>query len=131
MKEYFPLDKDEIKLERMIIFCFTLVILTIAIGLCTQWQGRYNFDRFLIPICIFSGGCFYLLNGYNGVTKGNLVVKYTPVGIPFLIQYLFRKAASFPAEKARLVTARLLGIVCLLITTVLFFLGTFVIVKGV
>lgn len=114
MKRYFVLDKKEKKQEWLLIILALVFFSTIGIGVYCQ-SHNINYNNVLIPTFCFSFGCFFLLNGYNGVTKGNLILKYAPAGIPFFLQYLFIKTASFSAHKARAATARMLGILSLLI----------------
>ena len=113
----------------MMIILIFITMATVGTGIYFQ-SHNLNHNNILIPVFLLSAGCFLFLNGYNGIKKGNLILKYTPIGIPFLLQYLFRNVASFSSNNARTTTAKTLGILSLFIAAICFFFGLLMIVKG-
>lgn len=130
-KQYFPLDKDERMQERLMLSLAGLFIFNIILGVYTQSRGLYSYDAILIPFSMFFGGFFYVINGWNGFGKGNLVLKYVPFYLPLLMQFILKKWFSLSPEKARKAAVRSFGILSLLAGTFCLFLGIVSVVKGV
>ena len=129
MQQYFPLDAKEKKQELLMLAFAILACLTIANGVYNQFHN-IDQDYFLIPfsMAMFSG--YFLVYGINGVTKGNLIPKWTPSYIFQFICFLIRKVGSIPKERARMFTTKLLGTFGLIISAVVFTMGIVQVIQG-
>ena len=97
-KQYFPLNKSERTQQWVMYSLLAVFFLTMLTGLYTQ-SHNIDFDSFLVPLLMFSGGLYYLLNGLNLFSKGNLVLRHIPLGLPLLLQFILKKAFLFQAGK--------------------------------
>ena len=129
-RQYFPLDRDERMQEWIMLSFLAIFFLTMFSGLYTQTHN-IDFDYILVPLLMFSAGCFYFINGLNGLSKGNLVLKYVPLGLPLLLQFILKKWFSVSPEKAHKSAVLSFGILSLLIGIFCLFLGVVSIVKDV
>lgn len=118
MKQYFPLPRNEQKLEWILIILFLLFSCIILIGVFTEYM-HLNYDDVLIAALCLSGGFFCIVLGLNGITNGNLIVKYSPFWMATAIQFLLKKIFSFTPDRARRTTAVSLGILFLIVALVM------------
>ncbi len=124
MQQYFSVDAKEKKQELLMLAFSILACLTIAKGVYNQFHN-IDQDYFLVPfiMAMFTG--YFLVYGINGITKGNLLPKWTPSYIFQFICFLARKVGSMPKERARMFTTKLLGTISLIISVVIFTMGIF------
>jgi hypothetical protein len=128
MKQYFELDAKEKRLEWILLLLFILFAMTIGVGVYTQ-SHNMDFDRILIPGFFSISGTIFLLYGLNGVTKRNLIQKYTPFYIYNILQYLIERLGSVEKEKAKSSVANILGICGLFISVICFSIAIWDIIK--
>jgi len=119
MKQYFELDANEKRLEWTLLVLFILFAITIGVGVYTQSHDM-NLDRILIPVFFSISGLFFLLYGLNGVSKKNLIQKWTPFYIYNILQYFSERLGSVEKVKAKSSVAKILGICGLLISAICF-----------
>lgn len=129
MQQYFQLDAKEKKQELLMLAFAILACLTIAKGVYNQFHN-IDLDYFLVPLFMATFTGYFLLYGINGVTKGNLLPKWTPSYIFQFICFLIRKIGSMPKERARTFSAKLLGTIGLIISAVTFTMGIIQVING-
>jgi hypothetical protein len=77
MQQDIKLSSGEQKLEWTLLVILFVFLLVIIAGIISQSRG-VNYDYLLTPLFFFSGGLFFLLLGFNGLAKKQLVEKWTP-----------------------------------------------------
>ena len=78
------------------------VILIIVTGIICQIKD-FAIDAFFYPLFFFSAGFYCVLCGYNGLTNGSIVAKWTPIVISAFakgIAFLFVKSQNENSNKA-------------------------------
>src|SRR5256885_10778623 len=108
MKQYFELDKDEKRLEYILLILFAVFAAVIALGVYFQAYG-IDHDRILLPIFFIICGTFLLFFSYNAFSKGNLTAKWTPSYINVLLKFVLMKFFSLSKEKSIVITRKIIG----------------------
>ncbi len=128
-KQYFPLDKDEKMQEWMMIISYSIFVLSFWLTLLAGWK-HLPYGKNLLPIIFFSMGFYYLIRGWNGITKGNLIAKYTAWNfVQFLKNVLVKKYQLVPDE-ARKAAAKRLGILSFFLAASCFFFGFIILIEN-
>lgn len=122
MQQYFQLDAKEKKQELLMLAFAILACLAIAKGVYNQFHN-IDQDYFLIPFLMATFTGYFLVYGINGITKGNLLPKWTPFYVFQFVCFLIRKIGSIPKQRARMFTTKLLGTVGLIVSVVIFTMG--------
>ncbi len=128
MRQYFQLDAKEKKQEWLMLIFAILALLTIAKGLYNQYHN-IDQDHILIPLLLIMFGLYFFVYSINGLTKGNLIPKWTPFYLFQIMIFFTKKIGSNTRDKARILSIKLLGIFGLIISVGLFILTTIVLTK--
>ena len=126
-KQYFPLDRDERVQEWMMIISYCIFVVSVWIMLYAAWK-HLPYLNVLLPFSFFSMGCYYLIRGWNGITKGNLIAKYIAWNFAQFIKSVFIKKYHFIPKKAATTSAKTLGVLSFFIAATCFFFGFLIII---
>lgn len=76
-KKDFPLTGYEEKLEWILLIIALISFVIIGLGMYYQ-NSNGNISLTLVPLLFFVFGTFFILLGYNGLKRGNLLPKWMP-----------------------------------------------------
>jgi membrane protein CcdC involved in cytochrome C biogenesis len=119
MQQDVKLKSKEQKLELVLLSLFLFFIVVIIIGIVNQSRG-INQDTILTPSFFFSGGIFFILFGFNGIARGQLIEKWTPWVLGSWIKAMTRLFVKQEDDKEKNawkislgITALIAGVVCI------------------
>jgi hypothetical protein len=129
MQKYFELDAKEKKQEWLMIAFAIIAFITIGKGVYNQFY-KIDEDIVLIPLVMATFSGYFLFYGINGITKGNVLSKYTPFYIFQSIVLLVIKTGGMERDKAKRFTTIFLGITGLIISAISFSMAIFVLMEN-
>lgn len=122
MKQDFHLSYKEKRIEIILLILAVVTFIIIGKGIYNE-KNNINQDNILLPLIMFLYGIFFLIYSFNGLSKGELIGKWTPFYLVPLLVILIIRVIKIQKEKAEKISRITIGILAFIVSLICFITG--------